>query len=374
MDIPIMPVPVPEKKEVVLTDEQEAQMLSMWNASPNTPPGLKQLTQRLFGHECDGRSLEGRAVKRALAKHSLRAKSTYDKERELVLSEEQKIYITNNVKSMSAIEMARILFNDPHLSPLHGEVRIVNSYIKSILPTVAFSPGQINEPPAGPYEPPKTITEALTRVNSYINLTFDKDKLTPQQKKNLWMLIGYMHTYRFIAQMNTYVSENDRKLAEDAFVRATFDKPDLAQEEIDQYIEYANQVVNGFIVQRRSNQLQANLEDIASSNDDNLKISMSLVEAIGKAGTEYQQCLGRQQKLLDDLKEKRSARLGKQIKENASILNLIQAWRSEEGRKELMKHAEKEQAAVASEVEKLSSLSDLKCRVLGLSKDEIMYE
>jgi hypothetical protein len=186
-------------------------------------------------------------------------------------------------------------------------------------------------------------------------------------------LIGYLHTYRFIAQMNNYISKNDRTLAEDAFIRATHDKPDLEQQDIDQYIEYANQVVNGFKVQRRSEQLSQQLENITTSNDESLKISMSLVEAIGKASTEYHQCLGRQQKLLDDLREKRSARMSKKMQENASILNLIDAWKQEETRLELMAHAEREQAAISAEVDKLSSMSELKARIMGLTKDEIRY-
>ena len=100
---------------------------------------------------------------------------------------------------------------------------------------------------------------------------------------------------------------------------------------------------------------------------------MGLVEAIGKASTEYDQCIKRQQKLLDDLKEKRSTRLSKQIKENASILNLVQEWRNEEQRIKMIKLGELEQQAVAKEVEKLSTMSEIKARILGLNKDAILY-
>lgn len=356
-----------------LTAQQEQQMLAMWNATPNAPPDLKAITQALFpGQDCDGRSVQARAVKRALAKHKLKVKTTGSNERDIELSEAHKLFITNNAKSMGALEMAKIIFNNDQLTALHGETRAVSAYLRTLMPVMAFTPGASGDVPTKPYEPPKTIQESLERVNGYINFALDKEKLTPPQKKNLMTLIGYMHTYRFIAQMNNYATESDRRLAEDAFVRATYDKPDLAQEEIDQYIEYANQVVNGFTVQRRSNQLQASLEDITTSNDESLKISMSLVEAIGKASTEYHQCLARQQKLLDDLKEKRSARLSKQVKENASILNLIQLWKSEETRRELLTHAEREQKAVAAEVEKLTSMNEIKARIMGLTKEEIL--
>lgn len=359
--------------DITLNDTQEKQLLELWNATPASPPGLKELTQNLFGHECDGRSAEGRAIKKALAKHNLRAKSTGDCEREIELSEAHKLYITNNAKTMSALEMAKTIFNNPVLTALHGESRAVQAFLNTLQPVVVFSPGASAEVPTSAYAPPKNIAEATERVNNYINFCIDANKITPTQKKNLSVLIGYLHTYRFVAQMNNYVRMNDRHICEDAFIRSTWDKPDLAQEEVDQYIEYANQVVNGFTVQRRSNQLSQQLEDITTANDESLKISMSLVEAIGKASTEYHQCLARQQKLLEDLKEKRSSRLSKQVKDNASILNLIQMWKSEESRLELMQHAEREQAAVNKEIDKLSSMADIKARILGLTKDEIRY-
>jgi hypothetical protein len=99
---------------------------------------------------------------------------------------------------------------------------------------------------------------------------------------------------------------------------------------------------------------------------------MSLVEAIGKAQDEYNACVKRQHQFLDDLKEKRSKRLSKEIQENASILNLVNLWKDEEGRKELLGLAKKEQEAVAKEVDRLSSLPDIKCRILGLTKEEIL--
>lgn len=357
-------------RDLKLTEQQETKLFQLWDADPNNPPRLKVLTQALFGKDCDGRSVEGRAIKMALTSRNLRVKTTKDKQREFILTEDQKTYIQNNSRTMSTLDIARVIFDSPFLTAVHGETRAVQEYLKTFLPTTVFGPNN-PEIPIDAYVPPKTVPEMVERVGQYIDFAKSIDRLTPKQSKNVMALIGYMHTYRFIAQMNTYVSVTDRRLCEDAFIRSTFDKPDLAQEEVDQYIEYANQVVIGFTVQRRSNQLQVNLEEISNSNDDNLKISMSLVEAIGKASTEYNQCIVRQQKLLDDLKEKRSTRISKQVKENASILNLIELWKEEESRKELMMHAEKEQKAVANEFDRLSSMADIRCRIFGLTEEEI---
>jgi hypothetical protein len=97
---------------------------------------------------------------------------------------------------------------------------------------------------------------------------------------------------------------------------------------------------------------------------------MSLVESISSARTEYNQCVNRQQKLLNDLKIKRSERISKQVKENASILNLVEAWKEEESRMKMIKLANMRKQIVEKEIENLSSMDELKSRIFGLSKDE----
>jgi hypothetical protein len=362
-------------KELELTSEQEKQMLDLWNKNPSSPPGLKEITKEIFGGDFDGRSAQGRAVKKSLLKFNLRAKATSDytpKTAEVQLTEEQKQFIINNVATMNSLEISKILFQNPTLTNLNAETRAVNDFVKTLDTKVVYNQNQNDDIPTEDYQPPATLEKVLRRVNKYVNCNLDKEKLNNNQRKGLEALINYLHTFRFIRQMNTYDSQDDRTLCEDAFIRYTYDKPDLNQEEVDQYIELSNQVVQGFKVLRRSERMQFALEQITGNDPETMKVSMGLVEAIGKASTEYDQCIKRQQKLLDDLKEKRSTRLSKQIKETASILNLVQLWRDEEERIKMIKYAEIEQQAVAQEVEKLTSMEDIKARIFGLDKNEIL--
>jgi hypothetical protein len=85
---------------MILTVEQEKQILDFWNRTPDNPPGLKDITKEIFGGDFDGRSEQGRAIKVALAKFNLRAKATSDptsKTADIVLKDDQKQFITNNV-------------------------------------------------------------------------------------------------------------------------------------------------------------------------------------------------------------------------------------------------------------------------------------
>jgi hypothetical protein len=368
---------VPEPKKVTeLTPEQEQKMITFWNSrAPNYYPSLKEMTVHLFGEGFDGRSNEAKATQRALGKHSYRAKTTsvYEKKTdEIELTEHHKEYIKNNVATMSGLEMAKTIFANPKLSNLNAEARAVINHIKTLNPKVLFDADEVNEVP-DEYKPPETFDQTLARIHTYVAYVPDRKKITASQSKTIDMLQAYLHTFRFINQMNTYDTVTDRKICEDAFIRATYDKPDLMQEEIDQYIEYANHVVQGFNIQRRSIRLQKILEEISGNDPETMKISMGLVEAIGKASTEYNLCKKREADLLDDLKVQRSDRLANEISDKASILNLVQMWKTEEGRAELNRHAEKEQAAIAKEVDHLSSLPEIKARIMGLSKDKIKY-
>ena len=90
------------------------------------------------------------------------------------------------------------------------------------------------------------------------------------------------------------------------------------------------------------------------------RIPMTLIEANNTARTEYNQCVNRQQKLLNDLKVKRSDRLSKQVKDNASILNLVQLWREEESRDKMIHLAELRKQSLKAEITKLTSMDEIK--------------
>ena len=99
---------------------------------------------------------------------------------------------------------------------------------------------------------------------------------------------------------------------------------------------------------------------------------MALVEAINTAQTEYNQCVNRQNKLLESLKEKRSDKLKKQLQENASILNLVEMWKEEESRKQLLQLTELRKKTLKGEIEKLSGMDEVKARIMGLTEDEAL--
>lgn len=356
--------------KVTLTKEQEETILKEWNSRQESPPSLLELIRFAFPEqELDGRTKEGKAVKEFLAEKSIKAKvsSDYQPIERKELSDEDKTFIDSNMELMSSVEIARTIFKNPHLSNLNQETRIVNDYIKSVDQSSSFEAPE--EVPTGDYKPPKTLDKTIFKINKYTNNSIDKNKITGKIKRDANALIGYLNTYRFIYQINTYTTTTNRSLFESSFVRYTYDKPDLSQEEVDQYIVLSSEVVIAASIQRRKEHLTNLLDNIVDDSDG--RASMSLVEAIGKTETEYNQSVKRQQILLGDLKEKRSDKLKSQIKENASILNLVNLWKEEESRKKLIQLAELRKKAISDEVQKLTDIDEVKARILGLSQDEL---
>lgn len=357
---------------IILTEEQQLKLLNGWNSRVDNPPSLNDLVKIAFDREdLDGRSKEGKAVKTFLASRQIRPKKSYEYQAKglIELSQEQKEYVSNNCNNMTGLEMAKILFKNDNLTNLSQETRSVLEYMKNIPNNIKYNNTENEEVPNGVYKPPRSEERAIAKVNKYVLDGIDKSKINHKQKREIAALIGYMNTFRFSHQINLYDNENDRELFESSFVRYTYDKSDLTQEEVDQFIVLCTEVVISSSIQQTINVLQ-NQIDLAIQDDG--KIPMALVEASNTARKEYNDCVNRQQKLNNDLKVKRSDRLSKQVKDTASIINLVQMWKEEDSRMKLIKMADMRKKSLEKEIDRLSSMDEIKCKILGISKDEIL--
>tara|TARA_B100000287_G_scaffold345926_1_gene333378 strand:- start:4444 stop:5523 length:1080 start_codon:yes stop_codon:yes gene_type:complete len=354
-----------------LSQQQKDDILKEWNNRKDNPPSLLELIRLAFPDKnVDGRSKEGKLVKTFLAEQNINALAShqYQAKAKIELDETQKEFIRNNFATMTSVEMARVLFANPDLTNLNQESKTVDEYVRTLNPAIAYeAPGEI---PDGKYVPVKTLSKIIDKVNNFVHEGVDRSKMSPSQKKGLYSLIGYLHTYRFLHQINNYEGQTDRELFESSFIRYTYDKHDLTQEEVDQYIVLSTEVVIASSIQRRVERLQQHLDD-SSEDTEGRRIAMSLVEAINTAQTEYNQCVNRQQKLLESLKEKRSDRLKKAVANTASILNLVEMWKEEESRKKMIHIAELRKATVKEEVENLSTMDEMKAKIMGLSEGEV---
>lgn len=357
---------------LILTEEQQLKLLNEWNNRMENPPSLVELVQLAFGREdLDGRSKEGKAVKNFLATRQIKPKKSHEYQAKgfIELSSEQKEYISNNCNMMTGLEMSKILFKNDSLTNLCQETRSVLDFMKNIPSNIKFNNTENENAATEGYRPPRSEERTIAKINKYVLDGIDKNKLTHKHKKEINSLISYMNTHRFIHQINIYDNESDRELFESSFVRYTYDKGDLSQEEVDQYIVLCTEVVISSSIQQTINVLQNQIE---LSMQEEGKISMTLVEASSTARKEYNDCVNRQQKLNNDLKVKRSDKLSKQVKETASVINLVQMWKEEDSRAKLLKMADMRKKTIEKEIDRLSTMDEVKCKILGISRDEIL--
>ena len=61
-----------------------------------------------------------------------------------------------------------------------------------------------------------------------------------------------------------------------------------------------------------------------------------------------------------------------QFKESASILNLVELWKDEESRHKMIKIAELRKKNVSKEIERLTSMEEIKSRIMGISEEEVL--
>lgn len=370
------------KRQTELTPEQKSTILEEINKNPKFPR-INDLVKLLFPNNpnADGRSWHGILIKSYLLSLNIKTVGAhvYVPEEEVQLTDAQKEYIANNLsKDCGIIQVTRDAFNNQNLTNLHAEVRAAIKFAETLPPQTleANSKKTFENIPDGLYKPARTLHSIIWKINSYFkdaSGALDKEKLTNKQQKGLEALIGYVNTYRFIHQINSFDTEGDLKLFESTFMRHTYDKPDLTQEEVDQYIMVATETVNVDKAWKRKEQLEK-LQDetYQSSEDGKFDATMRLVEAIGKAEASYNNGQKRLNDLLDSLKVKRSKRLEQKVQENASILNLVEAWKAKESRDEIIKVVEKQRENLKNEIERLSNMEEIKCRILGLSNSEIL--
>ena len=320
----------------------------------------------------DGRSAYGKAIKYFIVQDGGKPPESEKVIRmtKIVLTKEQEEYIRHNCQNMGAYELASFVFHNPSLSPASREVRAVVEFLRTLPSSMVM--GGTDDLPDGEYKAPKKLDQVIARINKYVSYAnLDFRNLTPKHKKQCESLINYLHNFRFKHQINKYLKTSQKELFESAFIEYTWDKDDLTSEDVDQYIILATEKVISSDIQETIHLLQS--EQDRQMNENNGRLNMSIVDAIKTAREEYNSCIKRQQLLYNILTQDRSKRLSERVKEHASLLNLIRAWKLETPRLEIIAAAEKRNESTSKELDELDELDQLKYRLLGMSKDQILH-
>lgn len=353
------------KELIELTEEQQKFCLQNFDKM-----SLSELAQKAFNDETlDGRSLQGRAIRKFLSKRNLDYKtSRFVPLPEVQLTSEQKEFISNNAATMNALEISKVIFQNDNLTVLNKEAKAVWDYIQTLPPEIVRPQDVI---PKGEYQPPKAISRAISKINRFCNYNWKEETLGSRELEGCNALIRYLNSYRFLYMINAYKKEKDRELFESQFISHTFDKPDLNSEFLNGYLNLCAEYVIMANAQEQKEILDERMRTL--SQDPDGKMSMSLNEAIANKSEEISQSISRQKSMIQDLVGKRSQLIKNKYDENAVLSNFFEIWKSKKEREIMLKIAEQRKLLIKDEINRLSSLDDFIVKIQGLDPNEIAY-
>lgn len=342
-----------------LTEEQKGLALDMFNDDPN----IINITKGVFEDDSlDGRSKEGRAVSKFLAKNGLRAQTTKrPKSDEVTLSEEQiEKVLEMEGENFNTSQIADVLFNK-EIKRLSNEWRAVNDIL-----------GQDREAPADEpsvtYASPQAISRIIKKINDSTGYGLEENKMSRNQRTCCDRLRINLSNSRFVAIVNNYINSRDKELFEQEFIRLTWDKPDLTPDELNLYMNVCKEIINLELI---TSHLQK-LNDMFESADDQDEMSIRLAEIIKAKSSEYHQCETRIENLTKKLQGDRGARLANKQKDTASFLSIVQLFQEEEERQNMVRIVEMQKQVIKKEAQKLEGMAAWKARVLGIGIEDVL--
>jgi hypothetical protein len=327
---------------------------------------LNELTQKCFrDDDLDGRTKEGRAVRKYLLENNIDYKTTRRRPQDKIeLNDSQKDFIIQQAQEgLSSLEIAKLIFPQKQVKPLSNEQRTVLAHINEINPD--FVPSQ-DSAAVSDYVPPKSPSRVLKKINDATGLSLEEGKLNRQKQICVEKLQINLSNSRFLKIINNYLNRPDRELFEQEFIRLSWDKPDLTADELNLYLNVCKEVINLEVVSAHLNKLN-DMFDVA---DDQTEMTVRLAEIIKAKSQEYHQCETRIENLTKKLQGDRAERMKKNQKDSASFLAIVQMFQEEEERKNMVRMAEMQKKLIKEEAERMEGMAEWKARVLGISKND----
>lgn len=319
---------------------------------------IMDLAKYVFGKDdLDNRSEEVRKVKLYIQK--LKKNPEY-----IELSEDQRRLIEENVATMGAVEIARYIFSNPELAPLSKESQTVDKFIK--INGWKQDPLVVNNKN---YTAPKAYSLLIRKVNNAKpEVTLDEKTLSNIDKRWLDLLRNCLQSPRFRSTIDSIRSQEDKELFEAEFINGVFGK-ELNSEELNMYISLCSDYVLLKQIKKQLDLLNDELTD--SIDDEDKSIKMSLTEAFGKKGKEYDDCAKRIKGLQEALSGSRAKRMQHQTAANSSLTAFVEAWKEEDSRQRMIIIAKAREKEVEKEMDRLETAEEFIALVMGISREEI---
>lgn len=330
---------------------------------------LIEMTRAVFMDESlDGRTKEGRAVRAYLIKKGEQFSTTKAAPAKNVkLTEEHKEFIKQYAADgMNAFQVAKIIFSNERITPLSKETTVIAEFIRDNFAEEEVSPEDTAR--GLEYSPPSSDLSAIKKVSAALGIKLQQDKMTRSEQLSVEFMRMILSSPRFLYQINSYTDMHDRNLFEAELVRACWGKPDLTPDEINLYINVCMDYINLKQIEKQKLKLNEMFDDAEEGND----FTIRLTEILKTKSEEYNQCVGRIDRVITKLQGDRAKRLNNQHKQTANMLSLVKLFQEEEERKIMVKMAEMQSSLVEEEAKKIESMPAWKARILGISQSDVI--
>jgi len=354
-----------KKKLINLTEDQK----NFIDSNISNITDLIEMTRAVFMDESlDGRTKEGRAVWAYLIEKGEEFSTTKAAPAKKVkLTDEHKEFIKQYASDgMNAFQVAKIIFSDENITPLSKETTVIAEFIRENVAEDMVSPEDTAR--GLEYCCPASDLAMVKKVKEAAGVKLDMDKLTRAEQLSIEFMRAILSSPRFLYQINSYTDMHDRNLFEAELVRACWGKPDLTPDEINLYINVCMDYINLKQIEKQKLKLNEMFDDAEEGND----FTIRLTEILKTKSEEYNQCVGRIDRVITKLQGDRAKRLNSQHKQTANMLALVKLFQEEEEREIMVRMAEMQSSLVEEEAKKIESMPAWKARILGISQSDVI--
>ncbi len=356
----------PRKKEFILDENQKQLILDNFNKGVTD---VNLLTKVVCGNDKkDGRDIEGIAVRKFLVASKLNYKTKHNAPAgpDVTLTEDHKELIRKGMgENKTTISMAREIFGQ-EVNNLSKEWRAVLTFIRETNPD--YRPDTPND--AGKYYAPKETDRVIKKINEAVGIELESSKISGKYKQYVDKLRINLNSMRFVRICDAYTNQKDRDLFEQQFVLMTWDKPDLTADELNLYMSVCKDIVNGEVLTQHIYSMNRIFDSMDGEEENTFSIKFA--ETLKAKTDEYQQNQKRVSDTIKKLQGDRSDRLKNQGKDETSFISIVQMAQDEQERKNMLRLAEMQRATISEEANRLESMEEFRCRIMGVSKEDVI--
>lgn len=354
------------KEHFILTGNQKSLILEKFQSGVQDMDMLTKLAWE--DQTIDGRHAKGRAVKKFLVENELKYKTLHHERVDKVelTPEMGETILAEARKGKGHLEIAQIIFPDRQVKKLSREWRAVLNFITAHAPEAALDKNESDNTTS--YFSPKEPIRIVKKINEAVGVNIDPEKLSPKYKQYVDKLTVNLSNMRFVRICNSYAARKDRDLFESQFILQTWDKPDLSAEELNLYMNLCRDIVTMECLAAHVNRLNIFFDNM----EDATELTQRFSETLKAKTSEYGDCQKRISDITKKLQGDRSEKLKNQKKDETSFINIVQMAQDESERKNMLRLAELQRAAISEEAQRLESMEEWKCRILGISKEDVV--